>query len=393
MIVVCVQCSARLAAGAHVCQLCGAVQPLRGQQGPIGPGATIDLGYGRLVIEARLGAGGMGVVWRAWLFFAPSDPRGAEPPRPLALKVLPSQGASQPAMRALFASEAEALKVLHHPNIVAFYDFFEWGGALALAMELVTGSTLEELIARHRARAKDAGVVDRRGIPVARAWYYFQQLLGALAATHAMGIVHRDVKPANVLIRGDGIVKLSDYGVAWLVRGVPPATPAVPASSSDAMSVAVGTGAYMSPEQVLMRPLDARSDLYSAAIVLYEMLAGRPPFSWEEKDELSLRQDQVRSAPPPLRTAVPDAPKALEATLARALAKDPRYRFASAMELGDALRGALGERDTPEWRAQGEIAGEAALSHDQASRAEREARLTTLREFVVNGYRASNPVR
>ena len=391
---VCVQCSAILAAGTHICRQCGAPQPLRVAQGPIGPGATIDLGYGRVVIQARLGAGGMGVVWRAWLFFAPAATHPAEPPRPLALKVLRSQVADQPAMRALFASEAEALKALRHPNIVAFQDFFEWGGSLALAMELVTGSTLEALISRHRSRARSAGVGGRPGIPVPRAWYYFQQLLGALAATHAMGIVHRDVKPANVLIRGDGIVKLGDYGVARLVQGMPPATPAAPASSPEAMSLAVGTGAYMSPEQVRRLPVDARSDLYSAAIVFYEMLAGRPPFSWEEKDELALRRDQVESGPPPLRTFVADAPEALEATLARALAKNPRYRFASAMEArGRAARGARRAGDARVASLQGEIADQAAVLHEEARRGEREAKLRTLQEFVVNGYRASNPVR
>jgi serine/threonine protein kinase len=335
----------------------------------------------------------MGVVWRAWLFYAPTAIRPADPPQPLALKVLRPQVADQPAMRAQFAGEADALRALRHPNIVAFHDFFEWGGSLALAMELVTGSTLEGLISRHRARAREAGASGRPGVPVARAWYYFQQLLGALAATHAMGIVHRDVKPANVLIRGDGIVKLSDYGVARLVQAMPAAPPAVPASSALAMSTAVGTGAYMSPEQVLQLPVDGRSDLYSAAIVFYEMLAGRPPFSSDEKDELTLRQDQVETGPPPLRTFVPDAPPSLEEALARALAKNPRYRFASALELGNALRVALGERDTPEWRAQGEIADQAAVLREPSGRGAREAKLRTLQEFVVNGYRASNPVR
>jgi serine/threonine protein kinase len=368
----------------------------------MGPGATIDLGYGRIVVQARIGEGGMGVVWRAWLFFAPDGPRANEAPVPLALKVLRARTDEQPAMRSLFANEADALKRLHHPNIVRFHDFFEWGGSLALAMELVEGSTLEDVVARHRARAKVAGAGratgGSEGVPLGRAWYYFQQLLGALAATHAINVVHRDVKPSNVLIRGDGIVKLSDYGIARLVRhpspdslALPPQgkTPAMTASTA----MAVGTGAYMSPEQVLSRPADARSDLYSAAIVFYEMLAGRPPFSPDEKNEFSLRQDQVESAPPPLRSLVPSAPPALEPLLARALAKDPQYRFSSAMELGDAVRVALGERDTPEWRAQGEIASQAPVPRGEGAQSAREAKLRTLSDLVESGYQAANPAR
>jgi serine/threonine-protein kinase len=329
----------------------------------------------------------MGVVWRAWIFFAPDGPRAVERPVPLALKVLRAHGAEPSGMRALFTNEAEALKRLHHPNIVAFQDFFEWDGALALAMELVEGSTLEDLVSRHRARAKLAGVGTAPGVPVGRAWYYFQQLLGALAATHALGLVHRDVKPSNILIRGDGIVKLSDYGIARL------AADSVPAPSGAAM--AAGTGAYMSPEQVLSRAVDARSDLYSAAIVFYEMLAGRPPFSPDEKNEFSLRQDQVESPPPPIRRFVPHAPAALEPVFARAMAKDPQYRFTSAVEMGDAIRVALGERETPEWRAQRELASQAPAppGEQEGALSVRALKLQTLREFVVSGYQASSPTR
>jgi serine/threonine protein kinase len=130
---ICVQCSTPLTPGTRVCPQCHALQPVAVQRVGLGPGATIDLGYGRVVIQARLGEGGMGVVWRAWLFFAPGGPHGSEGPLPLALKVLTSRADAQPAMRALFVREAEALKSLHHPNIVRFQDFFDWGGALALS--------------------------------------------------------------------------------------------------------------------------------------------------------------------------------------------------------------------------------------------------------------------
>ncbi len=384
--VTCVQCKEGLPAGARICPRCRALQPVAGQAGAIGPGATVDLGYGRIVVQARLGAGGMGVVWRGWLFFAPTGPRGTDEPLALALKVLQPRSGDQSMLRALFANEAEALKSVQHPNIVRFHDFFEWGGSLVLAMELVDGSTLEDLISRHRARARLRGPGEPLGVPVPRAWYYFQQLLGALAATHAMNVVHRDIKPSNVLIRRDGIVKLSDYGIARLTS--PPA--GTPRATS---ATAVGTGAYMPPEQVLSRPVDARSDLYSAGIVFYELLAGRPPFSPDDLSEFSLRQAQVEAPPPPLGMFAPHVPAAVEPLLARALAKDPQYRFASVLEMGEAIRIALGERDTPEWRAQAEIASKAPIPDDASLRPQRDSKLRTLREFVISGYKAANPTR
>jgi eukaryotic-like serine/threonine-protein kinase len=381
----CVQCGGEIDSWARICPSCRALQPLTVHTGPIGPGATIDLGYGRLVVQARVGEGGMGVVWRAWLFPAPDGPRAAEPPTPVALKMLRRQADGQPALRSLFANEADALRALRHPNVVGFHDFFEWGPSLALAMEFVEGGTLEELVARHRARARIGGGAP--GVPVARAWYYYQQLLGALAATHALGFVHRDVKPSNVLIRRDGIVKLTDFGIARLAADAPPD------ALSTTASMAPGTGAYMSPEQVLSRPVDGRSDLYSAAVVFYELLAGRPPFSPDEKTEFSIRQDQVESAPPLLSTFVREPNPALDAFFVRALAKDPARRFASAIELGDAARTALGENDSPTWRAQAEIANNAPEAKGLEAQSARAAKLATLREFVVTGYQAANPSR
>jgi serine/threonine protein kinase len=328
----------------------------------------------------------MGVVWQAWLFLAPDGPRGAEGPIPVALKILRRQADTQPSLRILFANEAEALRSLHHPHVVGFHDFFEWGRSLVLAMEFVEGSTLEQLVARHRARAQISGPGAPPGVPFPRAWYYYQQLLGALAATHALGFVHRDVKPSNVLVRRDGIVKLTDFGIARLVGQS--------VNADEARSeVAPGTGAYMSPEQVLSRPVDARSDLYSAAIVFYELLAGRPPFSPEEKTEFLLRQAQVELTPPPLSAFVPHANVEMDGFFARALAKDPRYRFASAIELGEAARTAGGERATPGWRAQAEIASQAPEAQGPEAQGARERKLATLREFVVTDYRAANPTR
>jgi serine/threonine-protein kinase len=311
----------------------------------------------------------------------------------VALKVLrPHAGGRDAAERiatatALLRREADALQRFSHPNVVAYKELFEHEGLLVLCIEYVDGETLESVIARHVAKANQAG---GRGLPamaLLRAWHYLQQLLGALAAIHALGIVHRDVKPSNVLVRRDGLVKLSDFGIARL-RDAPPL--------AQTSGQAPGTGAYMSPEQVLSRPIDGRSDLYSAATVFYEMLAGRTPFPGS-RGEFLVRTDQVTSAPPPIRTWLPQAPPVVDALFARALAKDPAMRFDNAIEMGDAFRVALGLPETPEWLAQADIAhaassfiGTTAAGAKQAPTREhekQEKKLATLREFVTHGYK------
>jgi serine/threonine-protein kinase len=373
----CTQCQAPLANDERVCPRCHALQPAResfSQQ------RTIDRGDSRLVVDARIGEGGMGVVWRAWLFRPPGTP-GGDAPEPVALKVLRPQPSGKGGVRDLFLREAEALRRLSHPNVVGFGDLFEHDGCLVLSLEYVEGETLAAIVARHIARAHLSGGHGLPCMPLLRAWYYFQQLLGALAAIHAMGIVHRDVKPSNVLVRRDGLVKLGDFGIARLVDS--PVTEAT-------RELALGTGAYMSPEQVESRPLDGRSDLYSAATVLYEMLAGRTPFS-SEQGEFLVRKDQVDAPVPSIRGLLPQALPVLDALFARALSKDPANRFDNAIEMGDAFRNALGLPDTPEWRAQADIAVAARTIAQtrgpELALAEAQNKLTTLREFVVDGYK------
>jgi serine/threonine protein kinase len=245
-------------------------------------------------------------------------------------------------------------------------------------MEFVDGDTLEDVVARNVARARLAGRGALPGLAFVRAWDYVQQLLGGLAAAHALGIVHRDVKPSNIMIRRDGIVKLTDFGIAHLVR------PQHGMQAPSPQELAPGTGAYMSPEQVLGRELDGRSDLYSAAIVLYEALAGRPPFLASEKTEFALRMDQVETIPPPIRQFVPQAPPVLDQIFWRALAKDPNQRFGSAIEMGDAFRQAFGLPATPQWLAQGQLADAAKTERtDDPMRAHK---LATLREILAKGY-------
>lgn len=377
---------------------------MRGESRVLAPGTNIDRGYGRIVVDSRIGSGAMGTVWRAWLFWDPTGPRGAEKPLPLALKQLKPQANVQPELRAFFQNEAEALKLLEHPNVVRFHELFAWtptlsgappvaslpagvsvpapssAGSQVLAMEYVDGDTLEDVVSRNVARAKLAGQLGMPGVSFLRAWNYVQQLLGALAAAHVLGIVHRDVKPSNIMIRRDGIVKLADFGIAHLVR------PQHGLRAPSPQELAPGTGAYMSPEQVLGLAVDGRSDLYSAAIVLYETIAGRPPFPPGERSEFALRMDQVETVAPPIRSLVPQASLQLEQLFYRALAKDPSHRFANAIEMGDAFRAAFGLPSTPEWRAQGEIA-DAARRGPAAAEPERVQRLATLRQIVARAYR------
>ena len=394
---ICVQCNQPLADSAAVCPNCRSLQPSRARSRALGPGTQIDRGYGKIVVDARIGSGAMGTVFRAWLFWDPKGPRGQEKPTTLALKQLKPQASIQPELRAFFQNEAEALQLLAHPNVVRFHELFTWNptltGAAApatpsgtgasapiLAMEYVDGDTLEDVVARNVARSHLAGKASLPGLAFQRAWYYFQQLLGALAATHALGIVHRDVKPSNIMIRRDGIVKLTDYGIAHLVH------PMHGLAAPSPQELAPGTGAYMSPEQVLGHPLDGRSDLYSAGIVLYEMLTGRPPFLPSEKSEFALRMDQVETPAPPIRMLVPQAPPIVEQLFDRALAKSPSARFGSAIEMGEAFRSAFGLPSTPAWRAQGEIAEVVLGPADPAARAQK---LATLRNVVKKEYRTS----
>jgi serine/threonine protein kinase len=326
-------------------------------------GATLDLGWGRVVVGEGIGEGGMGVVHRGWLYFHPRGPRAGTSPCEVAIKVLHPTLSARPNVRKLFLGEARALARLSHPNVVAFHGMCDVASTpragtvrlaegsredaqLAIVIELVDGEPLSTVIERHVARARPGGLP---ALPFARAWHYFEQLLGALAATHAIGIVHRDVKPANVLIRRDGVVKLGDFGIARM-----------PEATESTGALQPGTGAYMSPEQVLGRPLDGRSDLYSAAVVLYESLTGAMIFELGERNEFVVRAAQVERPPVPLSRRMPQAPPVLDALLARALAKDPADRFATAIEMGDAFLAALRLPESEGWRAQKRLASSAA---------------------------------
>jgi serine/threonine-protein kinase len=327
---------------ANFCPHCGAA--LTRPPSRVGPGSELELdGWGKAVLQERIGEGGMGIVYGGWLYYDPQGPRAHLSPHPVAVKALNPLLTGRERARRLFLGEAAALERLNHPNIVRFYALAQPAGQLAIVMELVEGQPLSDVIDAYASESQTSGLPC---MPFMHAWHYFSQLLGALGAIHALGIIHRDIKPSNVLVRTDGVVKLTDFGIAR-----------VPADEvRNTGGLAPGTGAYMSPEQVFGRELDPRADLYGAAVVLYEMLSGTTPFEGPGRNEIMVRTAQVEESPPPLRRAVPQAPSVLEVLMARALAKDPALRFGSAIELGEAFRDALDLPKTVGWRAQQKFA-------------------------------------
>jgi eukaryotic-like serine/threonine-protein kinase len=271
----------------------------------------------------EIGRGGMGVVYRA------TDTRLG---RAVAIKTLSPDTAVDPNRFRRFLQEARAASALNHPNIVTIHDIEQRDGDTFIVMELVEGEPLDRIIARGP-------------LPVSSVLDYSLQIASALEAAHAGGIVHRDIKPANVIVTGAGLVKLLDFGVAKLFEHAPSAETMTALATGRA--TAIGTPAYMSPEQAEGRVVDGRSDIFALGCVIYEMLTGRRPFSGESS--FALISAILRDRPPPLRAARPDAPRALQGITDRALAKDPADRYPTAGHLRsnlDSLRRRLatGER-------------------------------------------------
>jgi tetratricopeptide (TPR) repeat protein len=277
-------------------------------------------------VLGRLGEGGMGVVYRA---------RDRVLGREVALKLVHPERAADSSARQRFLREARAAAVLAHPGIAAVYEAGEAeageageaGGpaALFIAEELVQGETLAE-----RVRRGPVGIEDVLRLGA--------QMADALGEAHARGIVHRDVKPANLMVTPEGRLKVLDFGLArWHAVGGEPLATAAETLSRTAPGLIVGTPAYMAPEQIAGEAVDARADVYSAGCVLYEMLSGRPPFTGSSSAEV-LRKS-LTETPRPVEQLRPDAPPALAAVVARALSRDPAARPADGHALSAALRG------------------------------------------------------
>ena len=254
---------------------------------------------GRYRVIRRLGSGGMANVYLA---------EDEELGRRVAIKVLDEKHATDEQFVERFRREAKNAASLSHPNIVSIYDRGEAEGTYYIAMEYIEGRSLKELI------------VARGPLPIDRAVAYIRQILGAVRFAHKKGIVHRDIKPHNVLVDTDGRLKVTDFGIAR----------AGASQMTEAGSI-IGTAQYLSPEQARGAPVDQRSDLYSVGIVLNEMLTGSVPFTGDTPVEIAMKH--ISAVPQPPSTERPDVPEDLDLVVLRALAKDPRERFQSAEEM------------------------------------------------------------
>ncbi len=291
----------------------------------IAPGRKI----GRYQLREPLGSGGMSAVYRAY------DP---VIDRELAVKILPPDLARDPVLRRRFREEALALARLEHPNLVRIYAVGEEADLAYYAMELIAGRSL-------------ANVIEARGpFTLAEALAVMGQVLDALESVHDAGIVHRDIKPGNIMLDAGGRAVLMDFGLARRVE-----RPTI-----TAVGAILGTPEYMSPEQARGEPADQRSDLYACGIVLFEMLTGRPPFSG--KDTIAILRQHAEKAPPELSELAPALPAGLDPILRRLLAKDPGERYPHVRDVAAALAPWASEGAKPDGTIQELLASVARLS-------------------------------
>jgi serine/threonine protein kinase len=256
-------------------------------------------------IQEKIGEGGMGAMYRAY---------DTQLRRPVALKVLPPEYASDPERRSRLLREARAASALNHPNIVGIYEVGSDKGVDFIAMEFIEGKSLGEII-------------PAKGLPLGKALDYAVQIASGLAKANAAGVIHRDLKPGNIMLTRDGLVKLLDFGLARRVE--------LGEGHDATLTIEgeiLGTPAYMSPEQAQGKPADARSDVFSFGSVLYQMVTGRRAF--EKDSHLSTLAAVVEQEPRPLPSSVP---RDLEKVIARCLRKDPERRFQDMADVKVAL--------------------------------------------------------
>lgn len=261
---------------------------------------------GRYQLTGLLGAGGMGTVYRA---------TDLAESRHVALKVLDAELLAHRTATERMQLEAEALTRVHHANVVHLYQSFQSGGRMVLVLELVAGGTLTQLMGGS-------------GLPAAEVLYLLQGILLGLQAIHEAGLVHRDIKPDNILLSAAGVPKLADLGVARDLHRDP-------SRNRTQVGARIGTPYYMSPEQAQGLEVGVRSDIFSVGVLAYEMLTGRKAFN--AASEIEVLAAIVRD-PPQLDLLFACTPHAMADVIAQAMAKDPEHRFASSR----AMRRALG---------------------------------------------------
>jgi len=272
----------------------------------ISPGSRL----GPYEILSPLGAGGMGEVYKA---------RDTRLSREVAVKVLPADLSGDADRRARFEQEARSASALNHPNIVTLYDIGTQDGALFIAMEMVEGRSLRELMAGG-------------SLPVRKLLDISVQMADGLAKAHSAGIVHRDLKPENVMVTRDGVAKILDFGLAKTTSTTSDREASQLATETGTSpGVVLGTVGYMSPEQAAAQPLDFRSDQFAFGSILYEMATGKRAF--QRATGVETMSAIIREEPEPVARANPSAPAPLRWIVERCLAKDPEDRYASTRDL------------------------------------------------------------
>ncbi len=259
---------------------------------------------GNFRIIDKLGEGGMGVVFKAM---------DVDLDRPVAIKMLTPELSHNPEIVERFRTEARAQANLNHANLATLYAFLVHDGNAYIAMEFVEGENFEQLLRR------------RGPLPVGEAIPWFKQALQGIGAAHRMGIVHRDIKPTNLMLNRQGVVKVMDFGIAKVVG----------ARGNTRTGMQLGTPAYMSPEQIQGRAIDVRTDIYALGITLYQMLSGHVPF--EEGSDFDIMRHQVSTPPPPMIDLHPYAPVQYQNVVTKAIAKNPEERYRTVEEFESAL--------------------------------------------------------
>src|SRR5213593_2972302 len=275
-------------------------------------GALVGKLIGHYRIESLIGVGGMGEVYLA---------RDERLGRKAALKFLPDSLTTDETQLSRFKNEARTASSLNHPNILTVYEIGAEGNRQFIATEFIEGITLRVSIARGRINPHAA-------LEIA------VQVASALAAAHEAGVVHRDIKPENIMLRPDGYVKVLDFGIAKLTEqrlASDDHTIETTAGLQTRPGLVLGTARYMSPEQARGQKVDARTDIFSLGVVIYEMIAGRAPFEGETASHVIV--SILEKEPPPLMRSAPDAPSELERIVTKALAKDKDERYQTVKDL------------------------------------------------------------
>jgi serine/threonine protein kinase len=264
-------------------------------------------------ITGKLGSGGMGIVYEA---------EDVRLPRKVALKFLPEESADDPDAERRFQREADTIAQLNHPNICTIYEIDRADGRAFIAMECVEGINLKTYMARNRL---STGAIVEIAL----------QIAAALGSAHAKGIVHRDIKPGNIVVNPEGQVKVLDFGLARRFKTAD--TEELGLEGSTMPGRPMGTANYMAPERILQLPLDPRSDLFSLGVVIFEMATGRLPFAGASPSETVA--NVLDKEPVPLTSLAPQHAKGLEDVVQRLLSKKAGDRYPTANELTIALLG------------------------------------------------------